>query len=164
MADLLDANVLIESWHFHYPPTVFPGVWEWFALSLADGRTILLPQVRAELTPSDEGFEAWLSGIKIAEPAGNEPLSDAYRRVENALAGMNLAPRTVERFLAGADFHLVAHALAGEHCVVTREQRAERNRGPRPAKIPAVCDRLGVDSFATVGMFERHGARFDLRR
>ncbi len=165
MADLLDTSALIGSWHFYYRPAAFPGVWEWFEHALNDGRIILIPQVRAELTPSDDEFETWIATrAVVSEPTESQPLARAYEVVEEQLTAMRIEPVSLERFMKGADFHLIAHAAAGKHRIVTLERPESPDKQRPRAKIPDVCDALGIAHSSPFRLFEDHGARFDLRR
>jgi hypothetical protein len=65
----------------------------------------------------------------------------------------------VSTFLQGADYYLVAHALAHGHTVVTHETPANT---PNRIKIPSVCIPLKVKVMNPYEMLRVERARFVL--
>ena len=123
---------------------------------------MLLPEVLGELKPRSTEFANWLRehGKAYYPPETQMPVAAAYTEVNRVLRDPDLGPGSVGEFKRGADYHLVAWALAGNHRVVTFEERANRNRRPRAAKIPDICDALGIDCTNLFQMLSDHGARF----
>ena len=68
-------------------------------------------------------------------------------------------PAAMNIFLQGADYYLVAHALAGGHTVVTQEKPSP---SPNRIKIPDACVGLGVRFMAPWQMLRIERARFVL--
>ena len=161
MSDLIDSNVVIEAAVSHYRMSICPGFWDWLAATSAEGRVVLIPEVRAELTMGDEGLQRWLrDSATVSRPAIQSPIDEAYRAVREMIDGLDCTRSSVESFVRGADFHLVAYAFAGSHRVVTREVREDPKKSHKSLKIPDLCDRFDIACIQPVRMLEEHGARF----
>lgn len=162
MSDLIDTSAVIDAAASYYRMSICPGFWDWLAAELAGGDVVLIPQVRDELRVKDESLARWLGGsATVAAPTTSLPIGQAYRSVREAIDEMNCAPASVQKFLNGADFHLVAYALAGSHRVVSHEVRAAPNKQQKALKIPDLCDSLGISCIRLVRMLEDRGARFE---
>lgn len=162
MADLIDTNAFIRSGRDYYRFDTFPGFWDWLADAIASGMVILLPEVLGELKPRSDLFRNWLDahGRSSYPSAAEMSINEAFRLVNRALRASDLEPASVSKFKAGADYHLVAWALAGGHRVVTLEEPAGPNQHPRPAKIPDICRVLEIRCINPFEMLSDHGARF----
>lgn len=161
MADLADANVFIRFGAEFYPFETFPGVWDWLAEAISTGTVVLLPEVLDELSPRSRRFEQWLRERAVASrpPAGLD-YATAAREVDRALQNLGATAGSVERFRAGADYALVAWALAGSHRVVTYELPEDAGKSSRRAKIPDVCAALDIQCAGPLGMFADRAAMF----
>ena len=165
MADLLDTNVIVRCAIEYYRFTTFPGVWIWIDRALAQGTLVLIPEVRDELSSWGEPISSWLrQRAVISVPDVSMDITEARAQVGEATSLMDLHPDSVAQFLEKADGDLVAYALAGDHRVVTFETRETSGKSSKRAKIPDVCDQLGIRSLNPFQMFEDHGAKFDLGR
>lgn len=161
MADLVDANVFIRFGAEFYPFETFPGVWDWLAGAISGGAVVLLPQVLDELSPRSRRFEDWLHEHGAASlPSAEMDYAAAALEVDRALQGLGATAGSVARFKAGADFALVAWALAGNHRVVTFELPEDAVKSSRRAKIPDVCATLDIPCASPIRMFADHRARF----
>lgn len=161
MADLADANVFIRFGAEFYPFETFPGVWDWLAEAISTGAVVLLPEVLDELSPRSRRFEEWLREHADASlpPAGLD-YATAAREVDRALRNLGATDGSIARFRAGADYALVAWALAGSHRVVTFELPEDAAKSSRRAKIPDVCAALGVQCASPLRTFADHAATF----
>jgi hypothetical protein len=75
------------------------------------------------------------------------------------IAGRGYEQQSINTFFRGADYWLVAHALARSWRVVTHEQPAPLGK---KIKIPDVCNGVEIDSLTPFQMLEELGARFVL--
>jgi len=73
--------------------------------------------------------------------------------------GQSYEPAAVSTFLQGADYYLVAHALAHGHTVVTHEVASASTK---KIKIPDACISNGVKCMNRFEMLRRERARFVL--
>lgn len=162
MAYLLDADVFIRAKRDHYRFDVCPGFWDWLVLANGAGTVFSVQRVQDELTAGTDPLAQWASGQTSAFflPAEGD--------VVNALAlvstWVNAHPayeaQAVQAFLAGADYWLIAHALAKAWTVVTHEKSEPMSK--RRVKIPDVCFGLGVGWTNPFQMLEDEGAAFVL--
>ena len=69
-------------------------------------------------------------------------------------------PAAISTFLQGADYYLVAHALAHGHTVVTHEVADDKAK--KIVKIPNVCIGVKVKCMNAFEMLRKERARFVL--
>jgi hypothetical protein len=159
MAYLLDANVFIEAKNRYYGFDLCPGFWTWIDAANAAGIVISIERVRAELIGGGDDLDVWASArageFFLAPDAAMIPSLGVVSAWANA-AGYEGA--AVTSFLTGADFYLVAHALAHQHTVVTHEIASPGKK----IKIPNACLALGVRCVTAFEMLKAERARFVL--
>lgn len=161
MAYLLDANVFIEAQNTYYSFDVCPAFWEWLTAANAAGLLYSIEAVYDELRKQEDALAQWAAQ---RGPAFFLPPDDAH---QNALAtvaqwatGQQYRPAAVHKFLGGADYYLVAYALAHGHVVVTREASASQSL--KSIKIPDACAALSVTCTTPFSMLQQAGVRFIL--
>jgi hypothetical protein len=86
-------------------------------------------------------------------------LAAQFGQVATWANSQQYTPAAINAFLQAADFYLVAHALAGQHVLVTHEVPAN---SPNRIKIPNVCVGLGVRFMTPYQMLRTEQARFVL--
>ena len=86
-------------------------------------------------------------------------LAPQFTQVSTWATGQQYTPAAINTFLQVADFYLVAHALAGNHVVVTHEVPAN---SPGRIKIPNACVGLGARFMTPYQMLRIEQARFVL--
>jgi hypothetical protein len=163
MAYLLDADVFISAKNLHYQFDFCPAFWDWLIREHAAGKVFSVEKVGNELRAKEDDLAQWTAGLPpgffIKPDAATVP---ALRTVsEWVIDQPNYSHVAQKDFLGGADYYLVAQALAGGHIVVTRE-RAENSR--HRVKIPNVCVGVGVKCITPFEMLRRERARFVLER
>jgi hypothetical protein len=69
----IDTCALIDLWRRHYPPDVFPGLWEDIERLVNQGRLIAPREVLEELRGVDDEILEWAlpSGRPVAEARGD---------------------------------------------------------------------------------------------
>lgn len=158
MAYLLDTNVFIEAKSVHYGMDFCPAFWKWLIRTGKAGTVASIVQVADEI--QDEVLNQWT--VKLGAHFFREPDLMVLRAMEQVSAWVNTqnyTPAAKSTFLRTADYYLIAHALAGQHVVVTHEQI---EHSPARIKIPNVCIGLGVKYARTHEMLRRERARFVL--
>jgi len=158
VAYLLDTNVLIEAKAWHYGMDFCPGFWQWLIRAGKAGIVASISQVQGEL--QDDELNEWLP--KLGATFFRQPDVDvlaAMARVSEWVSSQKFTPAAKTTFLSAADYHLVAHALAGGHVVVTHEQ-IEHTLAR--VKIPNVCIALKVKYLRTHEMLRREKVRLVL--
>jgi hypothetical protein len=149
----IDTSGILDGWR-HYPPDIFPPVWERFESLITSGDARASDEVLRELKKK-EGDEtyAWCS----AHPAMFLPLdAEIQQSVTEILA---VHPRLVESGgkRSAADAFVIAVARLHKCAVVTGESPSGKIHKPR---IPDVCDALGIEVLTLLGVFRREGWTF----
>jgi hypothetical protein len=122
MSYLLDANVFIQAKNLHYGLDFCPAFWRWLIDNHASGRVLSIDKVGDEIRAGADELTQWVQ----------DNANDMFRKTDAAVAaqfgavstwvtGQQYEPSAINTFLQVADFYLVAHALAGDHIVVTHE-------------------------------------------
>ena len=158
MAYLLDTNIFIEAKGLHYGMDFCPAFWKWLIRASKAGTIASIIQVADEL--QDEELNEWLP--KLGSDFFREPdllVLQAMEKISVWLNSQNFTPAAKATFLNVADYHLIAHALAGGHVVVTHEQIRHTTA---KVQIPNVCIALKVKYLRTHEMLRREKARFVL--
>ncbi len=154
----LDANVLIQAWQKYYAPAVCPSYWEVLDDLGRQGRIFLPSWVAEEVTRTDDDLAQWLKGSSIIIRAVSEEVT---RKLQEIFAKdprhQQLVDNTKQRSLA--DPWLIAHAMAENACVVTKEEKPIAANNKR-IKIPHVCDAMNVRCIDDFEMIKELGITF----
>jgi hypothetical protein len=160
MAYLLDANVFISAKNLHYGLDFCPAFWDWIIANNASGVVFSIEKVGDEVLALGDELSDW------ADARGADfflrPVADVFPALAAVSAwasGQHYEPSAVSTFLQVADYYLVAHALAGQHTVVTHEVPSASTR---KIKIPDACIGLGIKCMTPFEMLRRERARFVL--
>jgi hypothetical protein len=160
MSYLLDANVFIQAKNLHYGLDFCPAFWRWLIDNHASGRVLSIDKVGDEIRAGADELTQWVQ----------DNANDMFRKTDAAVAaefgavstwvtGQQYEPSAINTFLQVADFYLVAHALAGDHIVVTHEVAAN---SAKRVKIPNVCIGLGLRFMTPYEMLRVEKAKFVL--
>lgn len=160
MAYLLDANVFITAKNLHYGLDFCPAFWDWLAEANADGRVLSIEKVGDELLALADDLSVWADamGASFFVPPDPSVLA-AMAAVSTWANSQEYTSAAVHVFLQGADYWLIAHALAGRHVVVTHERPST---SVHKIKIPDACVGLRVKPMTPFEMLRRERARFVL--
>lgn len=160
MSYLLDANVFMAANNLHYGLDFCPAFWEWL-IHKGNARVLFsIDKVADEIAAGADALSAWAADSGGAlfrrTPAS---LAAQFTQVSAWATGQKFTPAAINTFLQAADFYLIAHALAGNHIVVTHETPAT---SPGRIKIPNACIGLGVRFMTPYQMLRIERARFVL--
>lgn len=161
MAYLLDADVFIRAKNLHYGFDFCPAFWEWLHRKNSEGVVFSVEKVGNEVLAVEDELSDW---AKDRGPGFFLPTDEA---VVPSLAAVSRWASTGGRYEAGAigeflqiaDYYLVAHALAGQHVVVSHEVPSASRR---KIKIPDACIGLNIHFMSPYEMLRRERARFVL--
>ena len=158
MAYMIDSNVFIDAKNRYYGFDLCPGFWTWSISAHEKGTLFSIERVGRELRAGDDELAAWADerGTGFFVPPTSAART-ALRQVNDWANAQDYNANAVRMFAGSADSHLVAHARAGAHTVVTLETSA---RSTRRIKIPVVCAAFGVECIDTFTMLRRERARF----
>lgn len=160
MAYLLDSNVFISAKNLHYGFDFCPGFWEWLEQASAVGIVHSVEAVYNELVGGDDDLAIWAKDHRsFFLPLTSEeiPSVAAVNRWSNDSPDYD--PAAKSEFAAVADSFLIAHAMAGDHTVVTHERISDSRR---KIKIPNAAIANGVSVTSPFEMLRIEGARFVL--
>jgi hypothetical protein len=146
-----DTSAFIEAWNRHYPPLVFPTVWEHLEKAIQQNKIKAADEVYEELKDHGDELFKWAKKHRKMFIA----LDGALQKRATSLLQQfpNLAKQ--DRTRPDADPFVIALALANSIPVVTYET-------PKPTqpRIPDVCQRLSMPCITLVAVFEREGWQF----
>lgn len=148
-----DTSALVEPWVRHYPPDLFPRVWEALEQLARDGIIRAPVDVRLELERQSDALCEWARRLDGFFEEADRPAMEIYAGVVNQYVGF----LKVNSTKSGADPVVVAVAAARRVPVVTYETMAKQDAAP---KIPNVCGSLGIRCVSLVDVLRSEGVRF----
>lgn len=161
MLYLLDTNVFIQAKNLHYGLDFCPAFWEWLSEQNGRSRVHSVEKVGDELAAGVDELSRWAGqrGAKFFLP----PDETMLKTLTTVSSWVNLQkpfrPAAVNLFFQGADFYLIAHALAHNCTVVTHEKASDAKR---TVAIPNVCIGVKVKCMTPYEMLRSERARFVL--
>jgi hypothetical protein len=157
---LLDANVFMSAKNLHYGMDFCPAFWDWLIHKGNAGSVFSIDKVADEIEAGQDELTDWVRDYGHALFKRTPPtLTPQFAQVSNWAMGQGYSPPAIDLFLKTADYYLIAHALAGNHIMVTHEHHStSKNR----IKIPDACLGLGVRCWTPYQMLRTEQARFVL--
>ena len=160
MSYLLDADVFIRAKNLHYGLDFCPAFWEWLVHKGHTGSVASIDKVADEIEAGQDQLSEWARDHGHALFRRTPPtLAPQFTQVSTWATGQQYTPAAINTFLQAADFYLLAHALAGNHVVVSHEVPAN---SPARIKIPNACLGLGVRFMTPYQLLRIEQARFVL--
>ncbi|MCY4325615.1 MAG: DUF4411 family protein [Betaproteobacteria bacterium] len=162
MVYLLDADAFIRAKRLHYGFDFCPAFWDWLIANHAKGKVFSVDKVSNELKVGADELGRWAAARGSSfflKP--DQTTVAALTQVSAWIASKDYSTQATAAFMNGADYFLVAQALAGKHTVVTHEIPAP-DTSKRRIKIPNVCAGLGVKCLSPFDMLRQEQARFQL--
>jgi len=160
MSYLLDADVFIRAKNLHYGLDFCPAFWEWLVHKGHTGSVASIDKVADEIEAGQDQLSQWARDHGHALFRRTPPtLAPQFTQVSTWATGQQYTPAAINTFLQAADFYLLAHALAGNHVVVSHEVPAN---SPARIKIPNACVGLGVRFMTPYQLLRIEQARFVL--
>lgn len=163
---LLDSDVFMDAKNHYYGIDFCPAFWDWLIANNKKGRVFSIEKVNAEIQAGSDDLSTWAaargSGFFLApDEAMLSTLGQVSLWAKDHTWGnkQRYSPAAVTTFLQGADYYLVAYALAHKHILVTREIAAPT---VNTIKIPNACIGLGITHMNPFEMLRRERARFVL--
>jgi hypothetical protein len=160
MSYLLDANVFMSAKNLHYGLDFCPAFWDWLVHKGNMGEVLSIDKVANEIEVGQDDLSDWARDRAHVLFRRTPPtLAPQFAQVSTWSTGQQYTPAAINTFLQVADFYLVAHALAGNHVLVTHEVPSN---SPGRIKIPNACVGLGVRFMTPYQMLRTEQARFVL--
>lgn len=155
---LLDTNVFITAYQFHYGFDFHPGFWEWLIHANKVERVFSIQKVYEEICRQEDDLFTWVdnldAGFFLANPSDSET---HLERVSDFVKSENFKLPDIQKFLGSTDYYLIVHALLKNFKVVTHEVY-KSSKGK--IKIPFVCKNLNIECITPFDMLRQEGARF----
>ena len=162
MIYLLDADVFIRAKNLHYGMDFCPAFWTWLIRMNRIGKVYSIEEVRKEIQAIEDELSHWTTGLHPQFFLHSDLSTvSAGESVSKWVSNQGYEEQAVHSFLGKADYHLVAHAYAGKHTVVTHERSSTSTQ---KIKIPDVCKGLNIKYSTPFKMLRREEARFVLER
>jgi hypothetical protein len=161
MIYLLDANIFIQAKNLHYGMDFCPAFWDWIVEKNAAGEVFSIDKVADEIAAGKDDLSDWVKQYNEIFRKTDSEVASHFSKVSTWVMSQNFEQGAINIFMQVADFYLIAHALAGNHTLVTHEVPAN---SPRRIKIPNVCAGLGLRFMTPYEMLRRERARFVLGR
>jgi hypothetical protein len=152
----LDTNVLIEAYQGPYSFDIAPGFWKAIERAAKDNKVRSPIRVQGELVGDDDL-------VKWAKGPGSHLFTQSGQPEQKAVATistyvLNTYPKfKADKFLAGADPWVIAHALVNQGTCVTQEVLVASNS--QAVKIPNVCQYLKVPWLNTYNLLRQLGVK-----
>jgi hypothetical protein len=161
MQYLLDSNVFIQAKNLHYGFDFCPAFWEWMVDQNGKGRVHSIEKVGDELAAGGDELSTWAG--KRGDAFFLAPDQSMLKSLSTVSGWVNaqkqFRPSAVNLFFQGADYYLVAHALAHGCTVVTHEKASD---AMRTVPIPNVCIGIKVKCMTPYEMLRHERAKFVL--
>ena len=120
-----------------------------------------IDKVSDEIATGNDDLTDWARQATGLFLPTDTPVTAQFGRVSNWIQQQQYEPAAVSDFLStGADYYLIARALASGYVIVTHEESAPNSR--RTIKIPDVCRGLNLCCMNPFTMLRQEGARFVL--
>lgn len=147
-----DTSAILDAWVRHYPPDVFPTIWERMDQAARAGQIFVIDEVMTELKRKDDGIYKW---IEDRESMIVSIETDVQSCLVEIMANY---PRLVDtkKNRSGCDPWVIALAQARGLSVVSAEKASGSLVKP---KIPDVCKDLAVPYVEVVDFFRKQGWR-----
>lgn len=160
MSYLLDANVFIEAKNRYYGFDFCPAFWDWLIINNREKKVFSIEKVGDEIDAGNDELAEWANqlGPDFFLKPDNAMLA-AMGSVSNWATGQNYDLSAVNTFFLGADYYLVAFALAHGYTIVTLEIASP---SAKKIKIPNACIGLKIKFVTPYKMLRKESARFVL--
>lgn len=149
----VDTSALLDGWVRHYPPDVFPAIWERIEKLIYDGKLRAIEEVLVELEKKDDEVFKWAKSM----PALFVPIDDDIQIAVSNILEKHERLVDTRKSRSQADPFVIALAQV-YHCkVVTAEHRTNNLDKPH---IPDVCEALKIQSITLLQLVREEGWRF----
>ncbi|MBW8016022.1 MAG: DUF4411 family protein [Planctomycetes bacterium] len=156
MSFCLDSNVFIQAWNKYYHNDFFGDYWRKLDELAQAGEVFATVEVKREIDKIDDTLKEWLGERDYFFRDIDDRVQGCLARVFQDPNHRRLVDSTKQRSIA--DPWVIAHAMAEDAIVVTKEQ-FETNT-TRRIKIPNVCEAMGIEWIDDFEMVRRLGMQF----
>jgi len=149
----LDTSAILNSWAKHYPPDVFPQVWDKLDTLANQGTLIASEEVLIELEAKDDDLHRWAKQRQMMFVPTDEAIQNCVSQI------LRHHPKLVKEMSNRnrADAFVIAVAQVHNCSVVTEENLTDSPDRPR---IPDVCQAMGIRCLSMLTLLRDLGCRF----
>lgn len=152
----LDTNVFIQAWTKYYHIDFFSDYWRKLDELAQAGEVFATSEVKREIDKIDDTLKDWLGKRDYFFKDIDDNVQRCLAEVFQDPNHHRLVDSTKQRSIA--DPWVIAHAMAEDAIVVTKEQ-FEINI-TKKIKIPNVCEAMGIEWIDDFEMVRRLGMQF----
>lgn len=162
MKYIIDANALIDAKNFYYRFATCPGFWDWMDTAV-QGEFGTVDHVVGELLKGNDELAAWFKarkGVSWIAATNGKATQDKFSLVAAWVVASGKKQAEQDKFLAGADPWLLAHAMATKATLVTMETvKASQSK---KLSLANACAHFGVPAIKTWDLLELLTVQFVL--
>ena len=161
---LLDTNIFIASWRLHYPPDLYPGLWNFLAQVAQNQQVLSIDRVRKEVFFPDDLVE-WLNEhwSNSFVPSGEQQVVLVFSEMQKWVnSNPHFSSAAKADFADIADGWLAAYAKTHNAYLVTNEVFDASTKKKIP--LPNLCKEFNIEYFNIIEMLRKFGVRFDMRQ
>lgn len=153
----LDTNVFVEPWNKYFRFERCPDYWE-IIDNLGKQNIVFCPdQVKREIDKVDDGLKEWLGRrpyfVREETGAVQQHIREVLKTFPNIISvGANRSM---------ADPWVIAHAMAEDATVVSKEYTINRNQNSPRVKIPDVCGHFKIRCISDFEFIDEIGIKFN---
>ncbi|MEO5368615.1 MAG: DUF4411 family protein [Magnetococcus sp. DMHC-1] len=156
----LDSNIFIEAWNKHYSPDLAPDYWKMIDQLAKEGVIFATQEVKRELELVDDKLSKWTGLRPHIFKEINRSVQENITLIFQSEKNQRLLQDGKGR--SGADPWVIAHAMAEDAVVVTKESYEEKS--PTKIRIPNVCENMEVEWIDEFEFLRRIGVTFSVTR
>ena len=153
----IDTNILINIYNVHYPPSVFPALWEHVNDAYKSSFFVSSEMVKVELENGNDELAEWVKQNK-------DFFTDVDEEIQDIVIDINskLVPPLVDKDnqKSVADPFVIALAIQKSLTVVSSEKFQVLNPSQKLQKIPNACQTLGVRCITLPELLKETGWKF----
>ena len=161
---ILDSNVFIQAYRYHYPMDIFPSFWNKLIELAYEGFIVSIDKVKKELYKYDDNLKIWCDNNlppNFFASTYNEEVIKEYKKLAEWAAHKNdrYTQKAIRDFLDSdnADAFLIAYvAVAPKNRILVTQEVSSPN-SKRTIKIPDVCKEFGLRCINLVEMLRLLG-------
>lgn len=149
----IDTSAILDGWVRHYPPDVFPALWDRIDELIIDGKLRATEEVLFELKKKTDEVYKWAK----SKSALFVPIDDDIQIAVANILQKHERLVDARKNRSAADPFVIALAQLNDCTVVTAEQPSNNLSKPR---IPDVCLALNIPSINLLQLVREEGWKF----
>ncbi len=146
----LDTSAILDGWNRHYPPDVFPSLWDKLDELIDKGEIRAVDEVLHELRRKDDAVYKWAKQRTHLFL----PLDEDIQKAAADILGKFQELVNDRKGRSSCDPFVIALAKVNGCVVITGESRTNKIKSP---KIPDVCYGIGIKAIRLLDLIREQG-------